>query len=522
MGLSTLNEARLSPDGRTIAFTSPIGGIEQVFVMLASGGDPLQLTTDAQSKGVDSFSPDGTQIYYNVDLGDGEVWSVPTLGGTPARVTSGVGLSTSSDGDWFFYHKAGTGKLLRKAKAGLSEELVYDFSGQGTNIFRSLPFPDGKAVLVIGSTEQINAATVTLYRVNSETHTAEKIADLNGSPRNFVWGDPGRTLLCSRTVNGVTNLWEYNLSGGGLRRATFGAGPDLWPMPDPAGKGIFFVNAKLSGTLTVYNTRTRQSVDLVTENATQPDLSADGRHVAYITLVGNHQELWVSDIDGNDKVKLASSQNLLTLGWSPDSSQFAFGEEVGGSAKTYIVRADGSRLHQLPWSGVFVGTGTWSLDGKTLYFSGNEKDTTKATTWQTSSDGTSVEVLSETCGFVNDTSTDGRYLLALSLREGLALLSPSDKKCTPLLPDITATFIHFSSDGKSILYPAASRGEMIIYRQPWRDRKVSGPAQVAFKLPFAFRQSYAGGNAYDFSKDLNTLVYARPSGQADLYYQSQR
>ncbi len=41
------------------------------------------------------------------------------------------------------------------------------------------------------------------------------------------------------------------------------------------------------------------------------------------------------------------------------------------------------------------------------------------------------------------------------------------------------------------------------------------------KLPFTFRQGYVG-NAYDFSKDLSTVVYARPNGQSDLYLLSQK
>lgn len=40
----------LSPDGRTVAFTSPVDGYEQVFVMLTSGGEPLQLTKDEGDK----------------------------------------------------------------------------------------------------------------------------------------------------------------------------------------------------------------------------------------------------------------------------------------------------------------------------------------------------------------------------------------------------------------------------------------------------------------------------------------
>jgi len=37
-----------------------------------------------------------------------------------------------------------------------------------------------------------------------------------------------------------------------------------------------------------------------------------------------------------------------------------------------------------------------------------------------------------------------------------------------------------------------------------------------FKLRFSFRIDYSE-NAYDFSKDLSTVVYARPSGWADFY-----
>jgi hypothetical protein len=81
--------------------------------------------------------------------------------------------------------------------------------------------------------------------------------------------------------------------------------------------------------------------------------------------------------------------------------------------------------------------------------------------------------------------------------------------------------VHFSSDGKAILYILASRGETTIYRQPWHDGKLTGPAQPAVKLPFAFHQGYNGA-AYDFSKDLSSVVYARPGGYADLYLLSEK
>ena len=95
--------ARLSPDGHTIAFSSPVAGIEQIFVMLSTGGEPLQLTSDEGDKFVTSFSTDGTEIYYGRFLGQAEDWSVPTLGGTPAHLVAGHAVVPSADGKSLFY-----------------------------------------------------------------------------------------------------------------------------------------------------------------------------------------------------------------------------------------------------------------------------------------------------------------------------------------------------------------------------------------------------------------------------------
>ena len=77
----------------------------------------------------------------------------------------------------------------------------------------------------------------------------------------------------------------------------------------------------------------------------------------------------------------------------------------------------------------------------------------------------------------------------------------------------------FARDGKSFLYAISSRSEVTIYRQLWKDGKLIGTPQVALRLPFTFSLFFGGngGNAYDFSRDLSTVVYARTSGHADLY-----
>ena len=48
-----------------------------------------------------------------------------------------------------------------------------------------------------------------------------------------------------------------------------------------------------------------------------------------------------------------------------------------------------------------------------------------------------------------------------------------------------------------------------------------GTPQVAVKLPFAF-PLVSGGNAYDFTGDLSTVIYARPNAHADLYLLTQK
>jgi len=525
-----MNEAVLSPDGRAVAFTSPVAGFDQVFVMLTSGGDPLQLTSDAGSKDVDSFAVDGNEIYYSPSFGTDETWAVPTLGGTPRRVASGVGLVPSPDGNSLFYFKRDTGALVRKPASGLTEETICDVAGMGIVGIGVLPFPDGKDLLLVAGKAGyvLGPSSIELYKVNVSSHAVQKLGEIDGRPGSGGWGTPGKTFYVSRTVNDLTNIWEYDLADHTLTQKSFGTGPDLSPMADPGGRGIYFINGKPSGALTVYHVSTKQSSDLVNDNATQPILSPDGRRVAYLTILDNNrQELWASDIDGSNRVKIASSGALYTLVWSQDGSQLSFSESgADGTTKVFTVHADGSGLRQLSSTGAFAGQAAWTRDSKTLYISGFVKEPSKEATWKANLDSGSVEQIFEGCGYIFDVSPDGRYLFmeenqGVAEKIGIYQVLVDDKKCTKLLPGVATFVVHISPDGKSLLYPASSHGETSLLRQPWKDGKLAGPAQVAFKLPFAFRQDY-GGNAYDFSSDLSTLIYARPSGQANLFLLAQK
>jgi serine/threonine protein kinase/Tol biopolymer transport system component len=513
--------AKLSPDGHAIAFASPAGGVFQVFVMLASGGDPLQLTSDEGDKRVDSFSSDGGEIYYERAFGRFEVWAVPTLGGAPRRVVSGQSVVPSPDGNSIFYLNGDAPAIFKAQKSGLGEEEVYRFNDPGIFLLGMLPYPDGKTLLVELRKQRASGA-VRLYKVTLSPRSEVDLGEVPDAANG--WAEPGKSLLLSRTVEGLTNIWKYNLADQSMTQITSGPGPDVSPMLDPSGKGIYYVNGKASGALTAYHVKSKETADIVTENATQPAISRDGKRVMYITIPEKgRSELWVSDIDGSNKIKLASGADVATGGWSPDDSHLGFSENEAEEGHGYVIGADGNGRRQLQVTARFIPSVIWGAEGKSLYMTAFSKDS-KGTIWRAVSQDSPAEAFVENCGLVSDSSPDGRYLASTVIsgdKIGIYQTSIADRQCTELLPGVSTFAAMYSRDGKSLLYAVASRGEVTIHRQPWHDGKLTGPDQAALKIPFAFSLDY-GGNAYDFSRDLSTIVYARPSGQADLYLINQK
>ncbi len=273
--------------------------------------------------------------------------------------------------------------------------------------------------------------------------------------------------------------------------------------------------------MTAYNTRTKESLNIVDEDASQPSISPDGKHVMYIAMAGPHrQEIWVSDIDGKNKVKVAATAALTADLWAHDGSQLSFTDFTSAPYKIYVAGADGSYVREVPWNGEYAISFLFGSDGKTFYASSIKTGQSRPQTWKINSDGSDVRMIAEGCGQVWDMSWDGKYLIGMDAAGaglGIYELSIADNKCTKLDSNVPTLGILFAPDDKSFLYAVAARGFATIYRQPWSDGKLTGPAQVAFKVPFAFSINYANGNGYDFSRDLSTIVYVRPGGQQDLY-----
>jgi protein kinase-like protein len=258
--------AKLSPDRRVVAFGSLVNGVSQVFVMLTGGGDPLQLTYDGATKVVDGFSPEGREIYFSELSGRDEEWAVPALGGTPRQIVQGHSLVTTADGGTYFYLKSESTAVFRAGATGLREEQVYSFTQPFLYPQSLLLFPGASALLVGAVAQFIPLSDETkLVRIHLGDGTADDLGSISGSPTGLVWLEPGKTVMFSRTVRGLTNLWVYDLATRMLRQVTSGAGSDLSPMPDTIGQGIYYVNSKRSGVLASYHASTAAHTEILVD-----------------------------------------------------------------------------------------------------------------------------------------------------------------------------------------------------------------------------------------------------------------
>jgi Tol biopolymer transport system component/imidazolonepropionase-like amidohydrolase len=110
------SQPRYSPDGRTIAFTSDRGGIDNVWLMDADGANPRPLTEEKDSfVRTPAWTPDGTYVLARKEdakragIPPVELWMYHREGGNGIKVTSAEDLSSASgpvaspDGRFIYY-----------------------------------------------------------------------------------------------------------------------------------------------------------------------------------------------------------------------------------------------------------------------------------------------------------------------------------------------------------------------------------------------------------------------------------
>ncbi len=208
-----------SPDGKQVAFISNMSGRNNIWLMPAEGGFPVQLTISAQRQTAPAWSPDGKWIAYASDHDGDEQWDLYVVSPNTGQVINltktpyiaEMGPVWSPDGRWLAYMvKPRTSStfeidainILTKAIKHLTSGTPKQFGN-----YQPLWSPDGKQVAVTQARADEKDSNVIVIELVSgkgnvvTPHTAEQtFAATSWSP------DGKKLLITSNAANGYDNV----------------------------------------------------------------------------------------------------------------------------------------------------------------------------------------------------------------------------------------------------------------------------------------------------------------------------
>lgn len=231
--------------------------------------------------------------------------------------------------------------------------------------------------------------------------------------------------------------------------------------------------------------------------ATNAAFSPDGKSVVYSTQQG---DIYIVGSDGNGTHKLASlGPGIGYPKWSPDGHTLRFYKQPS----IWEMSSTGSHLHPLlpGWNASgWTGWGNWTPDGKFfLFLAGNTPEGQQI--WALDERRglfrhPSRDPIQLTTGTVSWTapipSRDGKTIFAQGLTERgeLSRFDPMTGQPQPFLGGLSAEFVAFSKDGKSVAYVSYPEGIL------WKaNRDGSSPVQLTDSPLYAFLPNWSPDGA---------------------------
>jgi Tol biopolymer transport system component len=374
----------LSPDGARVAFSWAPEGAESLdlYVQDIDGAARKKLTADAESDSFPAWSPDGRSIAF---YRKGEVLMIAAGGGPETRLTTGVptGLSWSPDSK-----QVAVSDYV--STPGASAIFVVDVdSGERRNISKpKVPgqqdrwpafSPDGTRVAFARE----NASGTEVYTARLDGGPPERVVRSLGTGRGLsglIWSPEGDDLILAAGRLGLFSVPVYAHDAGDIDLVRIDiAGEDV--------QSLSMIRDPLTGHLHLAYGRERDDTDIVASSLVggplrpvaiqasnrrdaSPGISPDGRRLAFVSQRSGTPEIWVSDADGSQAVRLTNfhSGAVGTPQWSPDSRAIAFDVPVDGNRDVYVVGSDSAQVRRLTGESSADGRPSWSRDGKWIYF----------------------------------------------------------------------------------------------------------------------------------------------------------
>lgn len=314
--------AKVSPDGKWIAFTGRQYGNADVFVIPVNGGEVKQITFHSGGDDVSSWSWDSKYIYFNSSrMGPAAGYKVSADGGTPQRVF----------GNYYFQYDH---NLVEHPTSG---EIFFNDTWESSNQAQRKrykgPFnPD-------------------IQSYNLKTKQYKKYTDWEGKDFGATIDKNGNVYFISDEANGQYNL--YTIANGKKKGLTNFSSSIKIPFVNANGGTIVF---EKDYQLWVYDVKTDKAslLDIaivrnnilpkekdfdVRSNISAFDVSPDGKKLAFVA----RGELFVSDIEGKfiSEVNRNTAERVREVKWTSDNKTLLFNQTLAGYTNWYTITADG-------------------------------------------------------------------------------------------------------------------------------------------------------------------------------------